>query len=182
MIPGISPILVRIGIGSYLNVTWFNRNDTIEQRIDKTLLSIAISEGVYRHAVYQINKLPAPIKHPKFLGKTRAVAKTVGKVAAKAGPISLGIAAGAVVVNVGARTGESLGLISKSEEKSAVDFSHQALFVASLGTTGTNPLDRGDEWLNVLGLISSPVSQFYDPVLGWEVINQQDIVSLLPWN
>lgn len=167
MIPGVSPILVRIGIGAYLNVTWFNRNDTIEQRIDKTILSIALSEGIYRYSVYKINKLPTPIKPPKYLGKTRAAVRTAGKVAAKAGPISLGIATGAAVVNVAARIGEEIGVISESAEELAVDYSHQALFIASLGTTGTNPLEKGDEWLNVLDLISSPIQEFYDPVLGW---------------
>lgn len=174
-----TPVIMRMGIGGYLNILWFDKDDTLSQRIDKAIISTVVTESIYRHATWKFT----PFKHAKWnpLRRTRAVLRGAGKIARVAGPFMLGAAAGTVALNVGARAGERLGLVSKSQERHAIEFTEQMEYGLTLGTSGKSPLGFKEEWGNVFEYIVKPTFSIlpWDPVLGWQLPKEKKPIIYL---
>lgn len=176
------PVLERILLNSALNI-FGDSNDTLEDKIDSAIKWGLLTEGLLRWRNYEISKLPKQILKKTFLQRMRARMMMVSRFAAKALPWWVGAALGTGALNIGARSAETLGLITPEQEQLALDFTHQAEYVLTLGSSGTSPTQFGDEWLNVAKLLISPIADRYDPVVGWLLpgVRDQDRQSLMPY-
>jgi len=180
MIIGLSkPVVERILLNAALNI-FGDSDDTLEEKIDSAIKWGLLTEGLLRWRNYHISKLPKQILKKTFLQRMRGRMMMVSRFAAKAMPWWVGGALGTAALNVGARSAETLGLITEKQEQHALDFTHQAEYVLTLGSSGTSPTQFGDEWLNVAKLLFSPIADRYDPVLGWMIPRGPD-ENLMPY-